>query len=224
MFKITRSTQLTLTNRDMLFGDLSLDYWTAIDCNDSPWDLFKVAKKKVDKGNIAEAVQILQAITALPGLESRQYLQAWHFINNLQAFNEHDIMIFGVVLELSMPEGHDIVAVYADRSARYLNYSGKTIFWEHGDHSLDQLIDNIFMQAEGIVAKIGPWKDARPQPTGKEMARINFLTSHGLHFGEANQRVLFNDVLAGKIMYSMLDVAQSLINKTEEPLQSATAK
>jgi hypothetical protein len=202
-------------SRDMLFGDLPLDHWASVDSNESPWNLFKAVKENVDRGDIADAIEVLEIITALPGLESRQYLQAFHFINELRGSVEHDTKVFGVVLELSMPGGHDIVAIYADHSARYLNYSGKMIFWEQPDISIDKLIDDILEQAVNIVAKIGPWKDARPGPTGEQIARINFLTSHGLHFGEAPQRVLFHDPMAGRIMFAMLDLAKLLINKTE---------
>ncbi|MEJ7586786.1 MAG: hypothetical protein WKI04_04415 [Ferruginibacter sp.] len=215
MIESNNNTAQAISSRDMLFGDLPLDYWGAVNCNDTPWNLFKDARKSVAKGNTLDAVEILKNITRIPGLESRQYLQAYHFINELQGFTEDEIKLLGVVVEVSMPEGHDTLAIYADHSARYYNYSGNTITWEHGDNSLDQLIDTILVQGMCIVAKIGPWKDVRPGPPGTKMARINFLTSHGLHFGEANQQALFNDAVAGKTMYAMLDVMQALINKSQ---------
>ena len=215
MFESNRNTGQTISSRDMLFGDLSLEYWAAVDSSDIPWNLFKDAKKSVAIGNSLDAVETLKKITCIPGLESRQYLQAYHFINELQGFSEDEIKLFGVVVEVSMPEGHDTLAIYADHSARYYNYSGNTIFWEHEDNSLDPLIDTILVQGMDIVAKIGPWKDARPVPPGTKMARINFLTSHGLHFGEADQHALFNDALAGKTMYAMLDVMQALTSKSQ---------
>ena len=217
MLESNKKTIETISSRDMLFGDLPLEYWGAADCNDTPWNLFKEAKISLAKGNSLDAIETLKKITCIPGLESRQYLQAYHFINELQGFTEDEIKLLGVVAEVSMPEGHDTLAIYADHSAMYYNYSGNTINWEHGDNSLDQLIDNILVQGMDIVAKIGPWKDARPEPPGTKMARINFLTSHGLHFGEANQQALFNDALAGKTMYAMLDVMQALTSKTHLP-------
>src|SRR6185437_507566 len=103
---------------------------------------------------------------------------------------------------------------YADHSARYYNYSGSSIAWEHGDNSLDELFDELISQGNIIASQIGPWESPRRAAPPQGMARINFLTSHGLHFGEANQQALFNDPLAGKIMHGMIEVMQALINKT----------
>lgn len=199
---------------DMLFGDLPLDRWAANKCDDLPWNLFKAVKLAIDNGNNPAAIEILKKIVGLPNLESRQYLQAYYFLNNLQGITKDKIQLFGVVVEVGMPQGNDTLAVYADYSARYFNYSGSAIIWEHGDNLLDALIDRILTGSMDIVSGIGPWKDQRPAPPAEGLARINFLTSHGLHFGEAGQQTLFNDPVAGKIMYGMLEVMQQLIDYT----------
>ena len=152
----------------------------------------------------------------MPDLESRQYLQAYFFLNQLNQKTEDGLKIFGVVAEVSMPQGCDTLAVYADHSARYYNYSGSSIAWESGDNSLDELIDEIIIQGKIIASQIGPWEATRRAAPDAGKARINFLSSNGLHFGEANQQALFNDPLAGKIMYAMVEVMQALINKTSK--------
>lgn len=53
------------------------------------------------------------------------------------------------------------------------------------------------------------------------MARINFLTSKGLHFGEASQQLLFNDPMAGKLMHGMLNLMNALIDKSIPSNQAA---
>lgn len=200
--------------RDTLFGDRPFDYWASINSKGSPWSLFKDAKRSLDKGDKVRAIEILKEIISLPALESRHYLQAYYFLHNAGVVPEGDIKIYGVVAEVSMPDGLDLLAVYADHSARYYNYSGRSIIWEAPDHSLDAAIDDILLQAMDTVKQIGPWKEARrPAPSG-ETARINFLTSHGLHFGEAAQSVLFSDPLARKIMVGVMGVRDALINKT----------
>ena len=201
---------------EMLFGDLPLDYWADIKNDALPWDLFKEVKIAIGNGNNAGAIDTLIKIVGLPNLESRQYLQAYYFLNNLQGFTVDKILLFGVVLEVGTPKGNDALAVYADYSARYYNYSGSAIIWEHDDNSLDALIDRILNGSLDIVSGIGPWKEQRPKPPAEGMARINFLTSHGLHFGAASQQTLFNDPVAGKIMYAMLEVMQQLIDHTSQ--------
>ncbi|MEO6546642.1 MAG: hypothetical protein ABIN94_01530 [Ferruginibacter sp.] len=222
MFDFIKKRNHNFSNRDMLFGDLPLSYWGAVNCKDVPWSLFKEVKKSVEKGRKNKAISILTEIINMPGLESRQYLQAYHFLNELQESDGTDIKILGVVVEVSMPQGNDTLAVYADHSARYYNFSGKSIIWEHPDESIDAMIDSILTKSVNTVAQIGPWKDVRPNPPGKEMARINFLTSHGLHFGEASQQVLFNDPLAGAIMYDMVKLMNTLIDKSTHQSSSVS--
>jgi len=217
MFNFKKNPLPVMPLRDMLFGDVSMHYWVGINCNDTPWDLFKEAKKSIESNNTAAAIATLRQITRLPGLESRQYLQAFYFLRQLTGDKEGDLKIFGVVVEIGLPEGVDTLAVYADHSARYYNYSGSVITFDQADIVLENLIDTIMMRVTGIVSKIGHWKGVRPAAPARDRARISFLTSHGLYFGEANQYALFNDVLAGKTMYAMLDVMKALINKTKAP-------
>jgi hypothetical protein len=68
----------------------------------------------------------------------------------------------GVVVEVSMSEGLDILAAYADHSARYFNYSSAAIIWEHPDTSLDGPIDQLFEAANRILAQVGVWERPRP--------------------------------------------------------------
>ncbi|MEO5943486.1 MAG: hypothetical protein ABIP30_03555 [Ferruginibacter sp.] len=204
----------TFSSYDILFGDLPLSYWGSIDSKELPWNLFKDVKKNIDNYDKDIAVDLLNQIVNMQGLESRQYLQGYHFLNELLESESADTKIFGVVLEINMPQGNDTLAAYADHSARYYNYSGKSIIWEHPDNSLDTLIDGIFEHSKNVVAQIGPWKNVRPEPPINNMARINFLTSKGLHFGEASQQILFNDAMAGKLMYAMLNLMNALIDRS----------
>jgi hypothetical protein len=203
----------TITISDTLFGDLPLDYWSNIQSNELPWSLFKKAKQSIDRDDQETAISTLKEITTMANLEARHYLQAWHFLHQLGVVLEAEAKIFGVVVEVGMPNGLDLLAIYSDHSARYYNYSGRSIIWEGSDRSLDQKIDDILVQGLNLVQQIGPWKEKRRPAPQNNMARLNFLTSHGLHFGEASQATLFNDPLAGKIMYGLLEIMDLLISK-----------
>ncbi|MGC4103991.1 hypothetical protein [Ferruginibacter sp.] len=209
-----------IETRDTLFGDLPLDHWAKADSNEIPWTLFKEVKKNVDKKNKAAAIKILKDILNIAGLETRQYLQAFYFLNQLQALPEGTVKILGAVVEVTMEDGVDLLAVYADHTARYYNYTGSAVIWDLPDTSIAGKIDHILSLAKDIVAQIGPWQGERPGIPKPGNARINFLTSHGLHFGEAGQNVLFNDPMAGKIMYAMLDMMETL---TQRVMQSKKA-
>ncbi|HEX8891356.1 MAG TPA: hypothetical protein VF779_19565, partial [Pyrinomonadaceae bacterium] len=127
--------------RDTLFGDMPLSAWPGATSTstDEPWASFIKARDQLDGGDKALAKETLRHILAIPDLESRHYLQAWHFLRELgeQPSAAAAKQLYGVVVEVSMDEGLDIVAAYADHTARYFNYSGAAIIWERPDTSLD---------------------------------------------------------------------------------------
>ncbi|MEP7166260.1 MAG: hypothetical protein ABI741_16275 [Ferruginibacter sp.] len=204
------------TIRDTLFGDQPLEQWAGAESEDLPWNLFKDAKRCVDKGKNNQAIEMLKKITTLPGLESRHYLQAYFFLNELGSFPEADIELFAVVVEVAMDEGLDLLAIYADHSARYYHASGAGVIWDVPDITIGSKIDHILSLGNGIIEQIGPWKAERPAAPVNGRARLNLLTSKGLHFGEADQNVLFQDPLSSKIMYAMLDMMETLVNKAKK--------
>ncbi|MEP7258996.1 MAG: hypothetical protein ABI687_11415, partial [Flavitalea sp.] len=123
-------------------------------------------------------------------------------------------VFFGILVEVAMAEGLDTLVVYADHSARYYNYSGSAIIWDQPDSEIAAKIDELLIQGKEILKNIGPWEGARPASPVAGNARLSLLTSRGLHFGEAPQMTLFKDPLAGKTMYAMLGMMETLIRKT----------
>lgn len=108
MFGFSKNTDHNFSPCDMLFGDLPLTYWASLESGEVPWNLFKQVKKNIDKNDNDSAVDVLNEIINMPGLESRQYLQAYHFLNELQEHDNVDSKVFGVVLEINMPEGNNL--------------------------------------------------------------------------------------------------------------------
>ncbi|MEO8770180.1 MAG: hypothetical protein ABI402_08850 [Ferruginibacter sp.] len=92
------------SSRDLLFADQPLEQRVAIGNNEAPWSLFKEAKKHIDTGNTDAAIEALHRIIDLPGLDSRQYLQAHHFLNELVIFSEEYFKLYGVMIEVGTPE------------------------------------------------------------------------------------------------------------------------
>lgn len=178
--------------RDTLFGDMPMEMWPnnpAGISESEPWRSFIQAREALKKGRKEQAIEALKGITQMPGFEPRHYLQAWHFLRQqgVQPPPEKAKFVYGVVAEVGMGEkGLDLLAAYLDRSARYYNFSGSGIIWEHPDNSLDSAIDTLLDAGRQIVGLIGPWEQARPPaPTGN-MVRIHMLTPSGLHFGQGD--------------------------------------
>ncbi|MDB6006178.1 MAG: hypothetical protein JWR15_3165 [Prosthecobacter sp.] len=218
-----RPTSLTLSDaspprhtiRDTLFGDMPLEDWSG-DGQTSPWTLFAAAKQHLDSGHNDDAIASLKQVLALPDLEPRHYLQAWHFLRPLGQKPSPDEArrVLGVVIEVSMQDGLDIVAAYPDHSARYYNFSGAGVVWEHPDTSLDGAIDRLISAGTAVVQQIGPWDGPRPAPPPKNQVRLSFLTPGGLCFGQGSFQDLSADPKGGAVVTAATDLMRALIAKS----------
>lgn len=188
--------------RDTLFGDLPLDQWPGPGGSDDafPWSALASARSHLAAGKKDKAIAVWQQIVAHPDLEPRHYLQAWHFLREQgqQAPAAVAKQVLGVVIEVSMPQGLDLLAAYPDYSARYFNYSGSGVVWEHPDDSLNGEIDQLLDVARAVVARIGPWDGERPAAPEGDVVRLCFLTPSGLHFGQGPMGVLSRDPMGGR--------------------------
>jgi hypothetical protein len=203
--------------RDLLFGDLPASEWPRGFSTGQPWCSFVEARNHREAGETDEAVRLLRGILAMPALESRHYLQAWHFLRALgiEPSDEEGKRLYGVVVEVGLEQGLDIVAAYADRSARYFNYSGAAEIWERPDDRLDRTIDELLEEGGRVVAQIGPWEGERPSAPAAGQVRITMLTPSGLHFGQGEFEVLAGDPLGGPVISSAMKLMMALIEHSE---------
>ncbi|MFT3890290.1 MAG: hypothetical protein QM730_01540 [Anaerolineales bacterium] len=205
-----KETVKPITIRDTLFGDMPMSAWPqGEDATGEPWLTFIKARDLLDKKDKSSAVVVLQQITETPGLEPRHYLQAWHFLRQLGVHPPADKakIVYGVVVEVGMKTGADIVAAYNDCTARYINYSGASVIWEHPNDSLDIKIKALLDAGQAVANRIGPWEQERPAPPENQNVRLNMLTPSGLHFGYGGLQTLSNEPM-GK---AILDPAYALM-------------
>ncbi|MES2595534.1 MAG: hypothetical protein V4662_09375 [Verrucomicrobiota bacterium] len=214
------NADLPYSMRDTLFGDMPEDRWLAnVQAADiPPWSIFMEARHHLAAGENKKAIACWQSIVNEPTQEPRCHLQAWHFLRQqgVQPAPEQAKQLLGVVLEVSMPDGLDLLAAYPDYSARYYNFSGGAIIWEHPDTSLDAQIDELLNVSRDVLARIGPWDKERPGPPGKEEVRLNFLTPSGLHFGQGPMEVLSKDPMGGPIIHTGAALMSAMIEKASK--------
>jgi hypothetical protein len=204
--------------RETLFGDMPLGQWpnNGVSSETFPWSAFALARSHLSSGRQNAAVATWREILAHPGLEPRQYLQAWHFLRQCgqQPPPETAKQLLGVVVEVAMPKGLDLLAAYPDHSARYYNYSGSGVVWDHPDPSLDTTIDQLLAASRQVVAQIGPWDQARPAPPPRGQTRMSFLTPSGLHVGQGPMAALSRDPLSGRVIQVATVLMKAMIAKT----------
>lgn len=123
--------------------------------------------------------------------------------------------LFAVIIEIGFEEGPDVLAVFNNCTARYINQSGKILVWETTtDETANKLVADIFENCSEAMDGLGPWgKPRRPQPT-KGAVRLNFLVSDGLYFGEAAADVLFNDGDTGPLLNAATRLLEYITTKS----------
>lgn len=201
--------------RDTLFGDMLFEAWTdsAKALNQVPWSYFHEAGKYFSEQAADKGIESLRKVLDTPNLESRQYLQAWHFLR--QHGHTPDKLnakkVYGVVVENGLDKGSDLLAGYKDYSARYYNFSGAGVVWEHPNTSLNHLIDALISAGQQVANRIGVWEKPRRPVPKKGVARINFLTPSGLHFGEAPIDALLKDPMAAQVFAAATQLMLALV-------------
>ena len=134
-----------------------------------------------------------------------------------QGHKPHKKELLGVIVEVGLDEGLDVLASYSNGTARYINYTERIVVWETTDDTkANEISDELFACSQKIVNQIGPWDKARrPNPT-KGNVRLSFLVSDGLYFGEGAMNVLFNEPMAKPALTKATELMQYLTQKSLE--------
>ena len=113
-----------------------------------------------------------------------------------------------------MPQDHglDVLAAFADGSARYLNQTSKIVIFEGRGHPAEALALALVAAAQPVVDRIGPWDQARLPPPGPGRVRLSFVVSDGLYFGEAPFDAFWNDALAGPVLRKATELLQQAVD------------
>lgn len=169
-------------------------------------------------GDGRSAIAVFQSVLGMPQLESRAYLWAHHSLRALgvHAAPEKAKDVLGMVVEVGMQRGLDLIAAYDDHNARYYNFSGAGVVWERPNSKLDAPIDDLLKVGRSVVRAIGPWKGIRPPAPPIGHTRLNILTPSGLYFGQGPIESLSKDPLGGPALVAASRLMQVLIALTRK--------
>jgi hypothetical protein len=154
----------------------------------------------------------LQKITRNDTVETRLKILAHNRLATKGTKVENKELL-GVIVEVGMDEGLDVLATYKDGTARYINYTGSIVVWEAPDAISTQIKNDLFANSFEIVKRINRSEQPRRSHPEKGMARITFLVTDGMYFGEGPVEVLFNDPLAKPAVSNATELMAYLTGK-----------
>lgn len=203
--------------RELLFGDVPIEDWGGTS-KDTPWIHFQDAEHAMARADVPAAEAALHAVLDTPKLESRQYLQAWSCLRQLDrdALTNLPERLYGVVLDVPLEQGYDTLAAYDDHTARYLNQGGGVIVWDVRDAAIDSLIDTLLAAARPLLATVKVWESARP-PLTADRARVSLLTAEGVHFTEGPFEQLAGGLPTAPVFAAGAALMSELIDRSQTP-------
>jgi hypothetical protein len=196
--------------RPLLFGDVPLEGWPADDgATGEPWSSFVAARAALADDRLDEAIRLWAGIAATPGVESRHVVQAWTFLRANGVHPEESIaaVVHGVVIEVPVDAGRDVLAAYRDGSARYLNHSGAALVVDAGPASVTTAVAAVIAAAQPVADVGGVWEDAGLPDLPPLHSRLLMLTPGGPRFGQGPEAELRKEPMAAHV----LDVATHLL-------------
>jgi hypothetical protein len=122
----------------------------------------------------------------------------------------------GTIIEVSLPDGLDTLAVFADGGARYINHSGKIAIVEGAPTTFQAEIEAVIEASKAIVEAIGPWEDDRLPAPKQGNIRMTFLVSDGLYFGEGPMDAMQHDPMASPLINAATSLLRKLVDRTTD--------
>lgn len=119
-------------------------------------------------------------------------------------------VLLGVIIEVPLSDGLDVLAAYSEGGVRYINQTGKIAVFERVPQ-LQSLIEELMAVSEQVVRAIGPWTELRKAPPTPPLVRLSFLVSDGLYFGEGPMNVIQKEPLGGPVMECATRLLQAVV-------------
>ena len=207
-----REDDFSFVVASMQVGQLAeAEEWLANEISHYPWVLMAAAHVKLKMDEAAEAGRLLRAVTLISN-EARLRLWAWHNLRQLGKYPSPDLarQVLGVIIEVPFEDRMDVLAAYADGTARYINHQGGIIVWDRMDETITPLVMNVIREAQPIGA---PQEDRLEDPVPAEQVRLSVLTPGGIHVW---QGVAAENLALSKLFAGMADLLRALVQMAME--------
>jgi hypothetical protein len=177
MADVARFTELLFANQSLDELLVSVDR-DELSFQENVWTRLIEAAACLRRNERARASELLLEITANPNTETRVLLWSWTTLRELGVHPQLDAaaQIKGVVIQVPMGNGIDVLAAYADGTARYVNHSGKVVVWDLPDAHIGNIIRTVIERAKDLATGVQTAAAAQP---AEDVVRVTVLTPNG---------------------------------------------
>jgi hypothetical protein len=159
--------------------------------------------------------QTLRAIAEDAAQESRTRMLAYNRLREMkQPVPAKELL--GVIIEVGLDQGLDVLAAFPDGRVRYLNHAGGMSIFEASPPEVAAKVAPLLAASRNAVERTGPWDKARLAPPANEMMRMTFLVSDGLYFGQGPLAQMQTDPLAAPVVAASMALLQAVVAKSLE--------
>lgn len=165
---------------ELMFCDRVLLYRSEIGIPFAPWDVIFNNESSNDQ---------IRSISQDASFSARSRLIAHQLLAKRGLPSQYKDVL-GVVVEVNLKQGLDVLAVYADGTIRFINHKERQMIWETSTSRSEELVKKLFKNSNKSMRNI-TWnasKRGRYPVSGK--ARISFLCGHGIHSMEADMHIM----------------------------------
>jgi len=117
--------------------------------------------------------------------------------------------LFGVIIEVPLSQGLDVLAAFADGQVRHIDHTGKMSYFEPGPDEVNARARRIVASAQPLVEQLGRHTRTRQPPPGGDRIRMSFLASDGLYVGEGRYDAMQKDAHAGPVLAAALSLLRT---------------
>jgi hypothetical protein len=121
-------------------------------------------------------------------------------------------ILLGVVVEVSLENGLDVLAAFADNRVRYINQAEKMSVFEQSPPEVVAKVAPLLAASRAVVDQIGPWGKPRLEPPRNGMMRTSFLVSDGLYFGQGQMEELERDQLGAPVVAASVSLLRAVVD------------
>jgi hypothetical protein len=193
--------------RRTLYADLGVAEWPPGDePQPEPWGSFQRARRHLAAGDHDLAIRAWsQVANPAFGMESRQVLQAWHHLRGQGIVPDASIAdeVLGIVAEVALDGGHDVLAAYADGGVRFLHHlGGGTVVEPPAPTAVALAASGWLAEAQEVAAQMDRWAGTGAEAAAAGASRFVVLTRGGARvaFGEGASADPGRDPVAGRLL------------------------